>query len=156
MNIKDIIDQADILVPNEIGSADKVVWLNAINTDFFNTVKIPKFTTFLATADTEYDLPADVRQKNIDYVQVGMLRYLDQDKGMSAPLQNGYQFNDVDRKLSLSPAPYEIGIQVTVRYRRIATTIFADGVLTSEPGCAGGISLDVCAGTLRILGECDG
>lgn len=77
MNISEIIREADILVPNEVPTPDKVIWLNAINQDFFNVVKIPKIAWFTCTpTQGDYVMPQEVRQKNIDKIIIGMFQYL--------------------------------------------------------------------------------
>jgi len=133
MNLQEIIEEADILVPNEIPTADKVMQLNAINQDFFNVVKIPKLYRFTGTAADEYTLPSDVREKNIDYAQIGVLKYRSLDSDIVAPLQNVFSFDDETSKLTLSPAPYTSGLQGIVRYYRIATTTFVSTNLNVTP-----------------------
>lgn len=133
MNIEDIIKEADILVPNEVPTADKIVWLNAINQDFFNVVKIPKITKFNCTdIKQDYILPNDVRSKNIDLVMVGMFRYQSLDRDAVTPAQNAYSFDDVSHTLSIYPAPYS-DLQGILRYRRIGTTTFVSTNLKVDP-----------------------
>ncbi|MGG3282737.1 hypothetical protein [Paenibacillus solani] len=133
MNIAEIITQADILVPNEVMSADKVIHLNAINQDFFNVVKIPKISWFICSPDqVEYDLPQDVRQKNIDKVIIGMFQYLSLNSDDVTPTQNVYSFDDQSHTLSLFPAPYT-DLQGFLRYRRIGTTVFTANNLNAVP-----------------------
>ena len=133
LTLQQIIDESDILVPNGVSVTDKVVQLNAINADFFNVVKIPKLNRFSSTTAADYVLPVDVRQKNIDMVQVGLLRYRNLDADAVTPIQNRYSFDDVVLTLTLSPAPYQVGLACICRYRRIATTTFVSGTLTASP-----------------------
>lgn len=124
MNINEIISEADMLVPNEVPVADKVIWLNALNQDFFNVVKIPKIARFACVAaQTDYVLPSDVRSKNIDLVLIGMFPYKSLDRDAVMPAQNAYSFADDSKTLSLYPAPYT-NLQGFLRYYRIATTNF--------------------------------
>lgn len=133
MNINDIISEANMLVPNDVPVADKVIWLNALNQDFFNVVKIPKIVKFDCIAGQEdYVLPADVRQKNIDLVMIGMFPYMSLDRDEVTPAQNAYAFEDTSKTLSLFPAPYG-NLKGFLRYRRIATTSFTASVLTAVP-----------------------
>ncbi|MFB5761027.1 phage adaptor protein [Paenibacillus medicaginis] len=133
MNISEIIAEADLLVPNDAPQADKVVWLNAINQDFFNVVKIPKIARFACVvAQSDYALPADVRSKNIDLVLIGMSSYKNLNRDDITPAQNAYSFADDTKTLSLYPAPYT-NLQGFLRYRRIATTNFTAGNLGAVP-----------------------
>lgn len=133
MKLSEIIAQADLLVPNEVPTADKVLQLNSINQDFFNVVKIPKITQFACiAAQIDYVLPADVRQKNIDKVLVGMYQYQSLDRDDVTPAQNAYSFDDQTHTLSLFPAPYT-DLQGFLRYHRIGTTVFAADNLNSVP-----------------------
>lgn len=133
MNINDIISEADMLVPNDVPVADKVIWLNALNQDFFNVVKIPKIVKFDCIAgQEEYTLPADVRQKNIDLVMIGMFPYRSLDRDDITPAQNAYAFDDTTKKLSLFPAPYG-NLKGFLRYRRIATTTLTTSFLSLPP-----------------------
>lgn len=133
MNIGEIIAQADILVPNEVMMEEKAIWLNAINQDFFNVVKIPKTAWFsTVVSQSDYVLPDDIRQKNIDKVLVGMFQYQSLDRDNVTPAQNAYTFDDQTNKLSLFPAPYT-DLQGFLRYHRIATTTFTAGNLQSIP-----------------------
>lgn len=50
MKVSDIIAEADTLVPNNAPSANKVVQLNSLVTDFFNVVNIPKVFKFTTVA----------------------------------------------------------------------------------------------------------
>lgn len=133
LTLQQIIGEAYTLVPNEVPTTEQIVWLNAINQDFFNVVKIPKIYRFTTTSGGSYALPVDVRQKNIDYVQIGVLKYRDLDENQIAPLQNAYSFDDVSKTLTLSPAPYQSGLQGIVRYYRIATTTFLTSNMNAVP-----------------------
>lgn len=134
LTIQQIIDEANTLVPNEVPTADQVVWLNAINQDFFNAVKIPliaKFTTVKDQAD--YALNSVVQDRNIDLVNVGVLKYRSLTEDDVRPLQNAYSFDDITHTLTLTPAPYQSDLAGVLRYRSIATTTFLSSNLTTVP-----------------------
>ncbi|MNW52201.1 hypothetical protein D3C74_297140 [compost metagenome] len=134
MNIQSILAEADLLVPNEVAEADKLLWINAINQDFFNVVKIPKIARFSAVASqSDYALPDDIRSKNIDLVMVGLFRYQSLELGSIMPAQNAYSFDDASHTLTLFPAPYSADQQGVLRYRRIGTTTFTTTNLTAPP-----------------------
>ncbi|MBA9088643.1 hypothetical protein FHR92_005161 [Fontibacillus solani] len=134
MNIGEIIGEADLLVPNEVPAVDKLLWINAINNDFFNVVKIPKFARFLCVASQQdYILPNDVRAKNIDLLMIGLFRYQSLESETVTPTQNAYSFDDVTHKLSVYPPPYSSDLQGTLRYMSIATTTFTSSNLLLPP-----------------------
>lgn len=134
MDIQSIIAEADLLVPNEIPEANKLLWINSINQDFFNVVKIPKIVRFVCVASqADYILPDDVRSKNIDLLMVGLFRYQSLASDLVIPTQNMYSFDDVSHTLSLFPAPYSSDQQGVLRYRRIATTTYTTSNLTAPP-----------------------
>ncbi|CAM4407981.1 hypothetical protein PAXY110619_12310 [Paenibacillus xylanexedens] len=133
MNLSDIISEANMLVPNDVPVADKVIWLNAINQDFFNVVKIPKVAQFDCVAgQTDYPLPADVRQKNIDMVLIGPSQYRSMDREDITPYQNAFAYDDTTKTISIYPAPYA-DLRGFLRYHRIATTTFLSTALTVSP-----------------------
>lgn len=134
LTLQQIISEADLLVANTVELADKIMQLNAINQDFFNTVKIPVFSRFNGVSgQQDYALESDIRQKNIDLVQVGLLRYNSLDNASVNPAQNAYAYDDDTGTLTLSPAPYQTGIACLLRYRRIATSNFTTASLSAIP-----------------------
>lgn len=133
LTIGQIISEADLLAPNAVDLADKVLQLTTINRSFFEVVKIPKLARFTSTASSDYTLAVDVREKNIDLVTVGLLKYRSLDGDNVSPTQNVYAFDDISKTLTLSPAPYQSGLQGIVRYRRIGTTTFTSGNLSANP-----------------------
>jgi hypothetical protein len=133
LNIQQIITEADILVPNDVQTADKAVALTGINQDFFNVVKIPKIARFVTgAAQGDYILASDVRQKNIDLVMTGMFRYMSLDNDAATPRQNAYSFDDISHTLSLWPAPYGM-LEGFLRYRRIGMATYSADNLTTTP-----------------------
>lgn len=134
MNIQSIIDESDLLVPNEVPLADKIVALNALNQDFFNVVKIPRVLSLTPVLNqAAYTISTEVRLKNIDLVMVGIIKYHELITGTTNPLQNTYTFDDSTHILTLRPAPYSNGLQGVLRYARIATTTFTSGNLSAVP-----------------------
>ena len=133
LTLQDIIDEANTLVPNDVPTAQQVIWLNALNQAFFNVVKIPKITNFTTTAAASYTLPTDVQERNISLVFCGVLKYLSLQEDPIAPLQNAYTFDNSTSTLTLIPAPYKAGLTGSVRYDQIATTTFTSGNLTVSP-----------------------
>jgi len=134
MNLQQIINEADLLVPNEVPISDKVMWLNALNQDFFNVVKIPRVISLNPLVDqSTYTLSAEVRLKNIDLLTVGLIKYKELLPTAPNPLQNTYTFDDSTYTLTLRPAPYSSGLQGVLCYSRIATTNFTPSDLSAVP-----------------------
>ena len=134
MTLTEIITEADLLVPNTVSTADKVVALNGFNQDFFNVVKIPRTIPFTPVKDqSSYTLSSEVRLKNIDLVTMGIIKYKELLPTTSNPLQNTFTFDDSNYQLTLRPAPYGEGLQGLVRYSRIATSTFTSGNLSAVP-----------------------
>ena len=134
MDLTSIISEADLLVPNEVPTADKIVALNSLNQDFFNTVKIPRVLPLTPVKDqAAYTISTEVRLKNIDLLMVGIIKYHELIPGTTNPLQNTYTFDDSTHVLTLRPAPYATGLQGVLRYARVATTTFTAGNLTAVP-----------------------
>lgn len=134
LTIKTIIDESDIMVPNAYETSDKVIWLNEINQDFFDKVKIPLISRFITIANKEdYKLSSSVRAKNIDRVQVGPYVY---ENGLTEdvnPTLNHHTFDDTTNTLTLSPAPLRSGLSGFIRYFRIAITNFVVSNLNAVP-----------------------
>lgn len=134
MNINSIINEADILVPNDVPIADKVAALNGFNQDFFNVVKIPNIVTFLPIKDQRgYQINSSVRSKNIDFVMVGVVKYHELNTETPHPMQNTYYYTDITNTLNLLPSPYQEGLEGFIRYRMIATSNFTSSNLDVTP-----------------------
>jgi len=135
LTLQQILDESKTImaIKDEYDNSTLIMWLNNINNDFFNVVKIPKVFRFMTSLNVaEYNMPSDMRLKNIDLVNVGYLHYRSLDEDDIRPLQNYYTYDDISRKMSLNPAPYE-NAQGVVRYRRIATTTFTSGNMNTSP-----------------------
>lgn len=133
MLISEIISEADILVPNGVDQAQKLVWLNAINSDFFNVVKIPrtKFIPAVTNTDT-YNIDNDVKDKNVFLVRwnaffYSRLNYEQQNVNMSF-----FTVNDAAQTLTLSPAPFMTG-PIMISYYLFGTTAYTSGNLNAVP-----------------------
>lgn len=134
MLLTEIIDEADLLVPNEIGISDKVLQLNSINQDFFNIVKIPEMDGFVSIKDQEqYTLGIYVRKRNIDLVFCGVIKYHELTPNITNPLQNTYVFSDSTHEISLYPPPYKTGLRGFVRSHTIATANFTQAYIGVSP-----------------------
>lgn len=134
MLLTEIIAESDLLVPNEVSLSDKLIQLNSINQDFFNVVKIPEFDGFTSVKDQEeYQLGIYVRNKNIDLVFCGVVKYKELSSNTTNPLQNTFIFNDSTKKITLFPAPYQSGLRGIVRHHTMATANFTQAYIGVSP-----------------------
>lgn len=134
MIIQTIINEADILVPNEVSLADKISALNGFHQDFFNVVKIPEVTIFNSVVNqSSYALGLGVWQKNVHLVQCGVVKYKELNENTTNPLQNTYFFDDSTHTVHLLPAPYQTGLTGFVRYYRRTSNSFGTSNLGAIP-----------------------
>lgn len=133
LTLNDIITEADLLVPNAFNTATKVGWLNEINTEFFEVVKIPNYALFNTIAATAtYTLTGAIRGKNIARVQVGTTLYPSFLYEVVSPGTNYHLFNDSTLALTLESIPSSV-LKGSVKYFITATTTFVSGTLTANP-----------------------
>lgn len=156
LTIQQIINEADISLLNEFSVSDKVSWLNDLNGDFFNTVKIPQTSFFSSTAgQSSYTLSgAELREKNMDKVIVGRLKYESLNYQDVQPVHNWFVFDDSSKILTLSSPPSKSGIQCVARYHRIGTTTFTVGsVSTQRPDAPPEYHYIYVLGLLKYIAE---
>lgn len=133
MKLSEIIAEADVRVPNAYTPAQKVTWLNEINNEFFDIVKIPLAFFFTAAAGTAvYPTNSGVRSKNIDLVNVGTTRYSSFQYENWMPGRNYWVLNDSSQELTLTPAPISADPGV-FRYSQVPTSTFLSTDLTVSP-----------------------
>jgi hypothetical protein len=126
-----IIDEADRLVPNAHSILQKVAWLNEINREYFETVKVPRVTNVpYSASNDEYGLDTDVRFRNIDKVVFGS-EYRSAADGAIAPGRNTFMYNDESGTLTLIPAPLTDGVGI-VRYFRTAETVYTEASVSAQ------------------------
>lgn len=133
LTLSKIIEEADIRVANAFDDSQKVDWLNEINNEFFDVVKIPKAASFTTTSGTSlYTLSAEIRGKNIDKVHVGKTIFPSFLYSDVQPGQNYHVFDDDTARITLTPTPTQT-VTGIVRYHKIATTPFVLATLTAVP-----------------------
>lgn len=133
MNLQNIIDEADIRVPNAFSVDQKVDWLNEVNYEFFDVVKIPGATTVtLVAATASYAVPTDLREKNVRKVVVGSNFYRSMVYEDITAAFNYFTINEGTNQITFSPAPAAAGTAVIV-YDKIGATAFTSGTLTAAP-----------------------
>lgn len=134
LTIEKIISEADVRVSNAISTEKKVDWLNVINTEFFDIVKIPQAESFVTVANSsKYVLADTIRAKNIDRVFVGTTVYPSFLHEAVSPGQNFHIFKDVSGEMELYPAPSKAELAGIVRYHRMPSTSFVSTTLTAVP-----------------------
>lgn len=133
MNLSTIIEEADVRVPNAFSDAQKIDWLNEVNNEFFDIVKIPKLhqvqTDGIANNVT---VPADVREKNIRKVIIGSTYFRSMIYENVTNAFNHYYLDETTNKLTLNPKP-QAAQTVTLIYDKISNTPFISTSLTVEP-----------------------
>jgi hypothetical protein len=133
LTIQEIIAEADVLVPNPYSNTEKIAWLNAINQEFFDVVKIPNTETFSSvTGIKTYTLTGNIKEKSIDKVMIGNLKYRSLNYEDVQPAQNWYTFNNATKLLTLSTAASQSGITGIVRFYQVALTNFATGTVGTD------------------------
>lgn len=132
MDLQTIISEADIRVPNAFSSDQKVDWLNEVNNEFFDIVKIPKVHNM--TTDgvaSQFTVPNDMREKNIRKVIVGSIFYRSMIYENVTTSFNYYVLDEATNKLQLEPKPP--ASKLLVVYDKIAATPFLATNLTVQP-----------------------
>lgn len=133
MNLQNIIDEADIRVPNAFSVDQKVDWLNEVNYEFFDIVKIPKATTITIVAATaSYAVPTDLREKNVRKVVVGSNFYRSMVYEDITAAFNYFTINEGTNQITFVPTPTAAGTGVIV-YDQMGTTPFVSSTLTAQP-----------------------
>lgn len=133
LTLQQIITDADVLVPNGYDdNIQKVVWLNAVNGEFFDVVKIPKSATFSTVSGTkDYTLTGKIKEKDIDKVMAGHLKYRSLNYEDVQPGQNYFTFDEASNLLTLSSPPSQTSLTGIARYYKSATSIYTVSAIGS-------------------------
>lgn len=132
LTLTNIIHEADIRMPSTFDDAQKVSWLNEVNAEFFDVVKIPKIAMFVSDGTGTYTLATDVRHKNIDNVQIGTQMYMSAFYETRLPGRNYWIFDDNTHVLNVVSDTVS-GSKGIVRYHAMPTKTFISSVLTDVP-----------------------
>ena len=134
MDLTAIIAEADIRVPNAFPTSTKIDWLNEVNWEFFDIVKIPKVTTVTTDGTaTQYTVPTDLREKNVRKVVVGSNFYRSIIYEEITGVYNYYTIDETANKITFSPKP-PAGT-ATIVYDMMGVTPFVSSTLTATPVC---------------------
>jgi hypothetical protein len=132
MYLKTIIQEADVRVPNAFSNEQKTDWLNEVNNEFFDIVKIPKTNIINLTGATSiYNCADDVREKNVRKVVVGSTFYRSMIYENITDAFNNYTINETSHQIFFSPNP-PAGTAIIV-YDRISTLNFVSDNLMVSP-----------------------
>lgn len=132
MNLQQIIDEADIRVPNAFPADQKIDWLNEVNYEFFDVVKIPKTASVVTDGTaTQFTVPTDVREKNVRKVVVGSNFYRSMIYEDITASMNYYTIDETNNKIIFTPKP-PAGNAVIV-YDKMGVTPFVSTNLTVAP-----------------------
>lgn len=132
LTLTQIIAEADVRVPNMFDAAQKVNWLNEINNEFFDAVKIPVVTTFTSNGSGAYPMPSSVQSKNVDLVMIGTQFYTSMQYDIPLPGRNYWNLNDSNNSLAVVPDSIA-GDAGIVRYYQKPVTTFLASALTAAP-----------------------
>lgn len=132
MNLQLIMDEADIRVPNAFPPDQKVDWLNEVNYEFFDVVKMPKaFTTTANGTINTFVLPTDAREKNIRKVVAGSNYYRSMIYEDITAAFNFYTVDDATQTMTLTPKP-PVGTLIVV-FDKMSVVPFISTTLTAIP-----------------------
>lgn len=132
MNLQEIMDEANVLVPNSFTTAQKISWLNELNRTFFEVVKIPLLHFFSATAGTSsFTMPSTITVRNVDRVMVGTLIYRSFQMEDVPPGNAGWSLDETTYALTLHPAPSTTE-SAYVRFMRAAATTYTTTTPASQ------------------------
>lgn len=132
LTITEIIEEADIRVPNSFSLPEKIDWINQVNQEFFDVVKIPDIKTFTPNGTlTAFTLENDVKAKNITKVRTNNTIYKSMLYENVNPGHNYFVYNDSTNSLQLTPAP-KAGTGFVV-YNKIGTTNYTTGNVSETP-----------------------
>lgn len=132
MNLQNIIDEADIRVPNAFSVDQKVDWLNEVNYEFFDVVKIPKVATVAVDGvASQFTVPTDLREKNVRKVVIGSNYYRSMVFEDITAAFNYFTINETTNKIDFFPKP-PAGNAVIV-YDQMGTAPFVSTTLTASP-----------------------
>lgn len=132
LTLNEIIEEADIRVPNSFSTPEKIDWLNQVNQEFFDVVKIPDIKTFAPTGSVStFVLTSDVKAKNITKVRTNNTIYKSMLYENVSPGHNYFVYNDASNSITLTPAP-KAGNGFVV-YNKISTSNYTTSDLTDTP-----------------------
>lgn len=131
LTIQQIINESDTHLPNVFETAQKVMWLNEVNNEFFESVKIPR-TLFFDVWEGDDTYVVDVKPKNIDKVVVGATEHLPFNYNDVRAGRCYWSYEDATKTMRLNPEP-TADEKAIVRYYQSPHTAFLTSNLTASP-----------------------
>lgn len=131
--LQQIMKEADVRVPNPFDTAQKISWLNEINVEFFEIVRIPKVFRFMVIGGTDtYSLPSEIRSHAIESVRNQSVMYESIQYEKVQPGRNYWNLDDDTHQLSLFPRP-SIGAEAFISYRKKTESTYLISDLSAKP-----------------------
>ncbi|MDC6267714.1 phage adaptor protein [Lysinibacillus fusiformis] len=133
LTLQQIIKEADVRVPNPFDAAQKISWLNEINVEFFEIVRIPKVFRFMVNGGTDtYALPASIRSHAVESVRNQAVMYESIQYEKVQPGRNYWNLDDDTHQLTLFPRP-TINAEAIINYRKKTESIYLTTDLSAKP-----------------------
>lgn len=133
LTLQQIIQEADVRVPNPFDNAQKISWLNEINLEFFEIVRIPKVYRFMIVCGTEtYTLPSVIRSHAIETVRNQTVLYESLQYEKVQPGRNYWIVDDDTHTLTLFPKP-SVEVEALISYRKKAESTYLTSNLSAIP-----------------------
>lgn len=129
--VQQVINEADILVPNVLSVQQKLDQLNNLTNEFYNNVKVPSVISFSMENGTEVVPVYDMRDKDINYVQAGFLVYKNDDHVGTFNTGNRFDYDNETRTLTLKPS-YPKAVECVVRYYKSQSKIYTTSNLDTD------------------------
>lgn len=131
--VQQVINEADLLVPNVNTIQQKIDQLNNITNEFYNNVKIPEHTFFnVIKNQTNYTITgAKIKEKDIENVQVGFLNYRSNEHADTFNTGNRFTFNDSTNELVITP-PYTKNDTGIIRHYRCKNKTYTSDNMNEE------------------------
>lgn len=131
--LQQIIKEADVRVPNPFDIAQKISWLNEINVEFFEIVRIPKVFRFMITGGTDtYSLPSTIRSHAIENVRNQSVMYESIQYEKVQPGRNYWNLDDDTQQLTLFPRP-TVNAEAIISYRKKTESTYLTSDLSAKP-----------------------
>lgn len=135
LTIEQIISEADTQVPNSFSQPQKIAWINEINQEFFEIVKIPK--VFIGTINPNTPtmiLPTTIRSRNVDYTTIGSSVYKPMQFEDVQPGRSFWYLDDLTNTMTINPVvSSSVYSNVVIRYFQVSTVTFLSTNQTVSP-----------------------
>lgn len=129
--VQQVINEADILVPNVLSVQQKLDQLNNITNEFYNNIKVPSVIIFPMISNP-IEVPVnDMKDKDINYIQVGYMIYKNDDHVGTFNTGNRFDYNNTSKLLTLRPS-YKKGSDCVIRYYKSRSKTYTISTLDTD------------------------